>query len=170
MDEITVRGMLDRIEILDLLARYCLTLDARDLDGWVECFTENGAFGAADRAIVGRKDLRSYAEVHARLGARHITCSPVHQVAEDGLSATGIASTIVTVATPQGFRVLMTGGYRDWLEKVDGRWLIARRWVEFERLPDAPDIDVPSRDPDVAAMHQMLMEAFDQFSRAATAS
>ena len=165
MDATEIRRVLDRLEILDLLGRYCLTLDAHDLDGWVDCFTENGAFGDGERAVVGREKLRAYAEVHARIGARHVTCSPVHEVAEDGLSASGVASTLVTVATPRGFRVIMTGGYRDRLEKVDGRWLIARRWVEFQRLPGDPEHDVPSHDPDVAAMHRMLMDAFDRFSQ-----
>ena len=166
MDEREIRRAIDRIEILDLLGRYCLSLDAHDVEGWVECFTENGAFGDGERAVVGRKNLRAYAEVHTRIGARHVTCSPVHDVADDGLTATGTASTLVTVATPRGFRVIMTGGYRDWLEKVDGRWLIARRWVEFQRLPDDPDRDIPSHDPDVAAMHRTLMDAFSRLSQA----
>ena len=165
MDERAIQRVIDRLEISDLLGRYCLALDAHDLDGWVACFTDNGSFGDGERAVVGRKNLRAYAEVHARLGARHVTCSPIHQVADDGLSATGVASTLVTVATRQGFRVIMTGGYRDWLEKVDGRWLIARRWVEFQGLPDDPDHDVPSHDPVVADMHRMLMDAFNRFSQ-----
>lgn len=164
MEERQIRQAIDRLEILDLLARYCLTLDARDVDGWVECFTENGAFGAGQRRIIGHDNLRAYAEVHTGIGARHITCSPIHDVAEDGLSAKGIASTLVTAATPRGFRVLMTGGYRDVLEKVDGRWLIAQRWVEFQRLPGDPDRDIPLHDPDAAPLHRTLMDAFDRFS------
>lgn len=164
MDEKEISRVIDRIEILDLLGRYCLTLDAHDIDGWVECFTENGAFGDGERAVVGRDNLRAYAEIHTRIGARHVTSSPVHHIAENGLSATGFASTLVTVATPRGFRVLMTGGYRDLLKKVDSRWLIARRWVEFQRLPDDPDGDIPSQDPDVAAIHRTLMDAFSRFS------
>ena len=165
MDENEIRRAIDRIAILDLLGRYCLTLDGHDIAGWVNCFTENGAYGGGDRALVGHKSLEAYAQVHVRLGTRHITSAPVYDVASDGLSAIGAASTTVTVATPHGFRVLMTGSYRDVLEKVDGRWLIARRWDEFQRLPEKPDKDVPTFDPDVAAMHQILMDAFNRFSQ-----
>lgn len=165
MDEKEIRRAIDRIAILDLLGRYCLTLDGHDTAGWVNCFTRHGAFGGGDRAIVGHKNLQAYAEVHVRLGTRHITSAPVYDVADDGLSATGAASTTVTVATPRGFRVLMTGSYRDVLEKVDGHWLIARRSGAFDSLPGKPDQDVPALDPDVASMHQMLMDAFNRLSQ-----
>ncbi len=165
MDERKIHMLQDRIEILDLLGRYCLTLDTRDLDGWVNCFTENGVFGTDERAIVGRNKIRAYAEVHAQLGTRHITSSPVYDVAKNGLTATGVASTVVTVATSKGFRILMTGGYRDLLEKVDGHWLIARRLVEFQCIPDDPARDIPSHDPDVAELYHRLIDAFSRLSQ-----
>ena len=165
IDEKKIHMLQDRIEILDLLGRYCLTLDTDDLDGWVNCFTENGTFGNDERALVGHNKLRAYAEVHVQIGTRHVTSSPVYDMAENGLTATGVASTVVTVATPKGFRVLMTGGYRDLLEKVDGSWLIAHRWVEFQHLPNDPARDIPSHDPDVVELHHMLIDAFSRFSQ-----
>ena len=165
MDEREIRRVMDRVAILDLLGRYCLTIDGHDIAGWVECFTENGMFGTTDQAVVGRENLKAYAQVHVRFGSRHITSAPVHEVADDGLSATGTASTIVLMATPHGFKVIMMGGYRDVLEKVDGRWLIAQRLVEFQRLPEDPTLNVASLDPDVAPIDRALMEAFGRYSQ-----
>ena len=37
-----------RAEIRELVSRYCLTVDARDVQGIGQCFTEDGSFRSLD--------------------------------------------------------------------------------------------------------------------------
>ncbi|MEM0907222.1 MAG: nuclear transport factor 2 family protein [Pseudomonadota bacterium] len=161
-----IQRTVEKMEILDLLGRYCLTIDDHDIDAWVSCFTEDGVFGAEGRALIGREKIKAYGKVHTQFGTRHITCAPVYEIADDGLTATGNASTVVTVATERGFRIAMAGSYTDQLKKVDGRWLIARRWGAFQKRPEdtASGWDGASLDPDVAHVHRTLTDAMMRYS------
>ena len=114
----------------------------------------------ADQCIRGRDNLREYAKVHARIGSRHLTTSPLYEIGKDGKNATGNATTVVTAATAHGFKILFIGSYTDKLKKVDGKWLVEERWVKNEAIPGWPDFFVGSADPDIVAMTQPLYEAF----------
>ena len=48
----------DRTEIANLLARYCLTLDHHDIDGWVSLFTPEAQYVVYGRTFEGREGLR----------------------------------------------------------------------------------------------------------------
>jgi hypothetical protein len=109
--------------------------------GWANCFTQDGIFGQGDYAIRGRDNLRAYAEVHGRtLGSRHITASPWYQIDENGVIASGRSTTVVTVATPSGYKIAMTGFYEDELKKINNDWLISRRWATVEGCRKIPAI------------------------------
>jgi len=163
MDE--SRDCFEKIKILDLLASYTLTLDGRDADGWAKCFTEDGVFSQGGKIIRGRDNLCAYAEVHGRtLGSRHITSSPCYRIDEAGTRATARASTLVPVATPSGYKIAMTGLYEDELKKVGDDWLIARRVVSVEGLPNDPGFSMLAADPQVAALVQPLLDAWQRLS------
>src|SRR5215472_9001529 len=114
---------IEKLAIQELCARYCQTIDSQDSDGWADCFVEDGAFEFDGWAIRGRAALREYAEVHARhMRYRHMTVNCLYEV--NGNEATGRATTVVTLATEGGFKILGQGGYQDRLVKRGGRWLI----------------------------------------------
>ena len=48
----------DEEQIRDLLARYCLTLDLDDVDGWVALFTPDATYQVYGRAFEGHEGLR----------------------------------------------------------------------------------------------------------------
>jgi hypothetical protein len=56
-----------RAEIRELVARYCFTIDGRDIDGIGQCFTRGGSFRSLDGVMnaVGREAgvVNSHAEV-----------------------------------------------------------------------------------------------------------
>ena len=56
----------------------------------------------------------------------------------------------------------MIGHYDDQLEKVDDRWLIARRWVAVENLAEDPNFDVLSVDAEISIIKQRLFSAFER--------
>ena len=56
----------DRTEIVNLLARYCLTLDHHDIEGWVSLFTPDALYVVYGRAFEGREGLRDMMDAAPR--------------------------------------------------------------------------------------------------------
>ena len=160
MDDI--QPWIEKLKINELIAEYTLSIDRHDSEGWANCFTEDGLIGTGDRCIRGRNNLSEYARVHARIGSRHLTTSPLYEIAADGQSARGHATTVVTASTSHGFKILFVGSYTDKLKKADGKWLFQQRWVKAEPIPDRPEFFAGSADPDVAELTQPLFEAFQR--------
>jgi hypothetical protein len=149
---------IEKLAIQELCARYCHSIDAQDSAGWAECFTAEGVFEFDGWAIQGRADLREYAEVHARLmRCRHLTLNLLYEVHGD--TATGTSTTVVTLATEGGYKILGQGAYEDRLVKEGGRWRIASRRVRTDRLVSDPDRAINLADPDVAALVMHLVAA-----------
>jgi hypothetical protein len=148
----------EKLEIQELCARYCHTIDSQDSEGWARCFTDDGAFEFDGWVIRGRPALVEYAEVHARLmRCRHMTLNLLYEV--QGERATGRSTTVVTLATAGGYKILGQGCYEDRLVKQGGAWLIEHRNVRNDHLVDDPAKPVNLVDPDVAALVRYLIEA-----------
>ena len=148
----------EKLAIQELCARYCHTIDNQDSRGWADCFAVDGAFEFDGWAVRGRPALIEYAEVHARLmRCRHMTLNCLYDVQGD--EATGRATTVVTLATSGGYKILGQGHYEDRLVKQGGTWLIAYRKVRNDRLVDDPAKQVNLADPDVAVLVRHLIEA-----------
>jgi hypothetical protein len=148
----------EKLAIQELCARYCQTIDSQDSEGWSGCFTADGAFELDGWVIRGRPALAEYAEVHTRLmRCRHMTLNCLYEVQGDW--ATGRSTTVVTLATKGGYKILGQGYYEDQLSKEGGKWLIAHRNVRNDRLVDDPAMAVNLADPDVAELVRHLIEA-----------
>jgi hypothetical protein len=148
----------EKLAIQELCARYCHTIDSQDSVGWSECFTPYGSFAFDGWVIRGRPALAEYADVHARLmRCRHMTVNCLYDVQGD--RAAGRSTTVVTLATAGGYKILGQGAYADDLVKLDGRWLIARRAVTTDRLVSDPQKAINLADPDVAALVRHLVDA-----------
>jgi hypothetical protein len=76
-----------------------------------------------------------------------------------GDSATGTSTTVVTLATEGGYKILGQGAYRDRLVKDRGQWKIAYRQVGTDRLVSNPDKPINLADPDVAVLVSHLVAA-----------
>jgi uncharacterized protein (TIGR02246 family) len=154
---------IEKLAIQELCSRYCHTIDAQHCEAWAQCFTPDGVFEFDGNAIRGRAALKEYAEVHARvMRCRHLTLNKLYDV--KGNEATGCATTVVTLATDGGYKILGQGAYEDRLVKQDGRWLIAYRRCPTDRLVGDSSKPVNLADPDVAALVQHLVNAAQQLS------
>jgi hypothetical protein len=154
MDQVWI----DKLAIQELCARYCQTIDSQDSAGWADCFTADGVFEFDGWAIRGRAALAEYAEVHARvMRCRHMTLNCLYDVQGD--RATGRSTTVVTLATEGGYKILGAGGYEDQMVKEGGRWRIAHRRLRTDRLVADPTKQVNLADPDVAALVGHLLAA-----------
>ena len=112
----------DRDAIRDLFARYCLSVDTGDIDGYADAFTDDGemVIPAMEVAISGRDALRKFAATFGG-GMHHMVLNEVIEV--DGDTATCRSSILVIAAGA----VSLTGRYTDELRRVGGSWHIARR-------------------------------------------
>jgi hypothetical protein len=85
-----------------------------------------------------------------------MTLNHLYEVSGD--SATGRATTVVSIATKSGFKIMGQGAYEDELVKVDGEWRIRHRRVVNDYLVSDPTVTVGLADPDVSALVQNLID------------
>ena len=121
----------DRLEILELAARYSHAFDYGDTDAFVETFTQDGVVTNGQDTLSGAEELRAFAAKHAQgsLNGRHWTCN--HVIDGDGESATH-SSYLMIVRMNETPIIGATGIYRDSLKKVDGEWRFVRREITRE--------------------------------------
>jgi hypothetical protein len=148
----------EKLAIQELCSRYCHTIDSQDSEGWAQCFTNDGIFEFDGWAIRGHDALKEYAEVHARvMRCRHLTLNHLYQVRGD--EAQGRSTTVVTLATAGGYKILGQGAYEDRLTKKGGSWRIIHRRVANDHLVSDRRRPVNTADPDVAPLVRQLIEA-----------
>jgi hypothetical protein len=94
-----------------------------------------------------------------------LTLNHLYEVHGD--TATGTSTTVVTLATEGGYKILGQAAYHDNLVKQEGRWRIAARRLRNDRLVSDPDKVVNLADPDVAALVSLLVEAARRLGRPA---
>jgi hypothetical protein len=131
-----------RIEITELIARYCFTLDLRDIDALMGCFTEDAEFRRSDGTFEsGRDKLRQYyidnlkimgPTLHSPQGNLIIEIDGPHTASSRhyGLAEHAVNDELVVAA--------MT--YHHSYRRVDGSWLISRRVVDFWYFAAAHDL------------------------------
>jgi len=110
--------------IRELLAEYALALDADDVDGCVQLFTEDGEFVVYGKTLTGRDKIgrmftRAPSGLHL-IGATHIDVRG---------SVAAVRSQVLFVdASTHEMRPAL---YDDELTKTTGRWQFRRRRCQF---------------------------------------
>jgi hypothetical protein len=124
-----LRRRLERIEgrdeIRELVARYCLALDMRDLDALVGLFPADVRVG---RDRTGRRALRDWFDQTLReqfTGTAHVTGNHIVEF-DDADHAHGVVYSRNEHETGPEW-VIMTMMYWDRYERIDGRWYFRRR-------------------------------------------
>ncbi|HPG27595.1 MAG: nuclear transport factor 2 family protein [Spirochaetaceae bacterium] len=120
---------LDRLESLDeirqLVAKYCLALDMRDLDALCGLFPEDVR---VSRDLSGRRALKVWFDQTLReqfTGTAHVTGNHVIEF-DDARHARGLVYSRNEHETGEAW-VIMTMMYWDRYERVEDRWLFRRR-------------------------------------------
>ena len=139
----------DRAEIEDLMARYLFAIDYADWDAYVATFAEDGELEFASGKSKGREAIRAavtrFAEgigrfYHTADGQpaklRHIVLQTVIRV--EGNRAWGRSQWLEMANHGPGDepKIGTYGIYEDEFVKVGGRWLIARRNVLNDFIPN----------------------------------
>jgi uncharacterized protein (TIGR02246 family) len=118
-------------EIRQLIARYCHLVDARRIEEWVDCFTDDAVFEVRGSRHEGRDALLKLGQGLRESGnrSRHWVTNVLVDV--DGDHATSESYLMMLSATAEP-ALLGSGVYRDRVRRVDGRWRFAERIVTFD--------------------------------------
>jgi hypothetical protein len=138
----------DRLAIQSLYARYCASFDLGDVQGWVNCFTEDGLFKSA-------KDLRGHAQlkefVEGRIKARadspnrNVQHWNANLIVEGGDGrAKGMCYIMLAGQSVAANQTVfpVQGTYTDELVEKDGAWRFSVRQM-FRDLPPPSTIPRP---------------------------
>ena len=144
-----IRRIEDRLEILDLPARYSRAVDDRDLAGLADLFCadarwEHGAPGGG-RAVGREAIVATFADI---LGTYGMTLHIPHMhVVEriEGDTANGWVAAHAEL-TPADRYVLVAVRYEDDYRREDGRWRFARRELRFWYVTDRASLAEVARD------------------------
>ena len=125
-------SVVDRLEVLELLSRYNLAADDKDVEAMVADFTEDGMIegfystGQGKEAM--RRDLPAIFEAEGTL-KRHLALNP--RMFGDGDEAE-VSYVLLVVEGEERPAVGATALIRDELRKVGDRWLVARHRIEVD--------------------------------------
>ena len=111
----------DRDEIRDLYARYCLYFDRGAAAEWAAIYTEDGEFVGSGQHVRGRQALEDFLATLPASTRHRITCNHVIDIDHDRAVCTS------SVLLLDGGAIVSSGRAVDELQRVDGRWHIARR-------------------------------------------
>ena len=183
MTDAALLARVARLEALDeirqLVARYALSLDMRDLDAHVNLFAEDIR---VSRDQVGRAHLKRWLDDTLRLqftGTSHHTGNHIIEF-EDSDHAIGVLYSKNEHETPcengEVEWVIMQMLYWDNYERIDGRWYFRRRLPCYWYATDLNKPPVgeqkmrwPDREPYEGAFHE-LFPSWEAFWSQASAS
>ena len=139
----------DRAEIEDLMARYLFAIDYFDWDAYVETFTEDGELEFASGTSKGREAIRTAVESFSkRIGEfyhtedgkpaklRHVILQSSIRVEGDRAWARSQWVEMANDGPGDTLKMGTFGIYEDEFSKVDGHWLISKRRVLNEFIPN----------------------------------
>ena len=145
----TLEERLDRIEsreaIEDLLLRYCMACDDRDIEGLVGCYAPGGYFLSSGRRTEGHDAMaRQFA---ARLADFGPTYHVIHGAIIEFDSRDSARGTVLAHAEHMVERGIVVAAHRylDTYTRVSGRWLLRSREARFYYV--APLDELPTLDP-----------------------
>ena len=125
----------DHVAISDLLARYCLTLDLDDVEGWVALFTPDATYQVYGRSFDGHDGLRKM--LSGAPGGLHLGGPPVIDMVDRDHART----TRNLLFIERGDGVSRSAVYTDELRRTADGWRIAAtrcRFIVADGLSDRP--------------------------------
>lgn len=128
----------DRLEILDLCARYYISTDERDVDGFMDCWVpdEDIVFNSAFGNFKGRAAVRAFEDEHVHrgmaIGKRHLLTNA--SIRPGPAAHQALVTTYLTVVEVVDVpHIVATAIYRDSLvEKTSVGWRFRERTMDVD--------------------------------------
>ena len=129
---------LDRLEIQDLCARYYISTDEQDVDGFMDCWVEDDdiTFNSAFGNYKGRAAIREFEDEHVHrgmaVGKRHLLGNVSIEEGERPNEAL-VTSYLVVMEVVERPYILATAIYRKSLvERTDEGWRFRSRTMDVD--------------------------------------
>jgi len=124
-----------RAQIRELVARYCFTIDERDVEGIGQCFTRDGSFRSLDGVMNASGRDAVVAQFHGRFAvlgpSNHFTHDHIIQFDDgDAARATGTVNSHAEVVRNDE-AMLASLRYHDEYRLEEGRWRFHVRTLAF---------------------------------------
>jgi hypothetical protein len=123
----------DRMDILELLARYAHAMDDGDSAAFMSCFIPEPVLDVGYRMVTGSSELREFADYYAKKPGRpwyhHISTVSFEGDAERCQARSYLLFT--TKGADGDPKVSGWANYLDDCVKVDGHWLFAKHTVRI---------------------------------------
>lgn len=140
-----VQALEDQAAIQRVITNYSAYLDARDYDGYVGLFTEDGVWQNGSTRREGRAEIREMLTgLFGEPEADFVNLSSFHQIGNFEIDVDGdtahAKSRFVFVMRGDGGAPTpsLSGQYEDELVRVDGQWLIKHR-VDHTIMPTSEE-------------------------------
>lgn len=156
IDEAAPR-MEDREAIRDTLRRYAMYLDDARVDEFLDLFTEDAVFTAADFVYAGRDAIRTELAEKPRGPGKHLPFPAVIEFESTGSARAWSDFLRVkqdVAGDPESWRITSVGRYYDRIVRgEDGRWRFQRRDVQILEMPNPHELVEPGREAVAASAH-----------------
>lgn len=121
----------DKLEILDLIARYNHAVDSGDGPAYADTYTDDGVFQYPRGRAEGRQGLIDLVQAIADHipGVRHWSGNWIIEGDGDHATMRCYLLNEVTAGRPQ---IISTGIYHDTLQRVNGAWKFKQRTIKNE--------------------------------------
>jgi uncharacterized protein (TIGR02246 family) len=128
----------DRLDVMDLVARYAECVDTADVEGYAGLFMPDGVVEHSAGSVKGRDAIRDWVAGLAkdrRIGPesklKHVLGLPV--IRGDGHRCTARTYVVIPRQMESGeISTRLAGAYKDDLVKQDGQWLIEKRVIDLD--------------------------------------
>jgi hypothetical protein len=117
----------DRLQILELHARYASTSSRCNREGWLDCWTEDGQWYSHIFQCDGKAAIAAQYDQIMVVFDNLFFISQPGELTIEGDVAHGPSQTMEIAHFKEGGFFKLAGIYQDRFEKRDGRWLFKRR-------------------------------------------
>jgi hypothetical protein len=135
----------DKLEIMELAARFEMSLDKEDVENYLATFAEDGALEGFWGAAKGKEELRHgfYAmlDTFAR-GKRHCSSNAIIR----GNASEATMESYLTVVNRQDLNRAGSAFVTDRVRRIDGKWYLVLRQIDVD-----PSLPLPNQSQQAGA-------------------
>ena len=131
--------MADKINIQELIAKYNMTLDNKNIDEWLNTWSDDGVWSTPFGEAKGKTELKNFINQITNEFAsdkRHVSTNIIIENAPNNTASA--QSYLIVIETQKTPEVVASGNYVDALKKeASGKWKFTHRRLEIDLVIDS---------------------------------